>query len=66
MSGFSKVTSFIHDVLNPQEIVPQTRPPNERASLMDESAIVSPADTGRNSEYEHISCVSWKIFSFKQ
>ena len=38
MMGFSKFSNFLQDFLNPQEVVPQTRPANERASVIDEDA----------------------------
>nr|CAB3266828.1 TBC1 domain family member 15 [Phallusia mammillata] len=37
-SGFSKVTNFLQDMLNPAETMPQSRPMHERASVMNEDA----------------------------
>ena len=30
------MTNFLQDVLNPQEVTPETRPASERASVLDE------------------------------
>ena len=56
-SGFSRVTNFLQDMLNPQEI-PQSRPAHERASVFVEETNKPPAEDDAVGGFEVITCVS--------
>ena len=63
-TSFSKVTNFIQDFINPQEI--QVRPANERATLIDDDLTTEAVGSSRirikrgegSSGFEVITCVS--------
>jgi len=70
-SGFSKVTNFIQDIINPQEVT--HRPLNERATLIDDDDATEAVGSSRirikrgegSGGFEVITCVSVSIlFAF--